>query len=142
MKRYTFSLVGLLFCIMLAACSLKEVADPIVLPEKSSVSSISVVDGDLTVTCIDDEWIGAILSILADMTPTSTASINDTPGVENYTAIHIASNDGTIKTLFFYEKKGREFVEQPYQGIYKPDPLLGVKLRDMILQASTDGCEK
>ena len=58
--------------------------------------------------------------------------------------VSIGVSDGTINincdgaagtTLFYYVDKGIEYVEQPYQGIYKPTPALGNCITEMLASA-------
>ena len=84
------------------------------------MASISVVSGDITATSIDEQWMADFMAILTDMESTSQSSISDAPNVEGYIIINLNCSDGSGKTVFFYEKNGKEYVEQPYQGIYIP----------------------
>ena len=132
MKRiYVFSIISLLIVVLLSACSSK-VADPIILPMTDDVTSITVVSGDTTATSIDKEWLGEVMSILMDMTATSKVSVNDFPSVDDYITIHLNCSGDTVKTIFFYEEQGKEYVEQSYQGIYEPDPALGTKITELL----------
>lgn len=132
MKNSAALIIYLSAVILLAACSPKKAAEPAILPALDDVASISVISGDITATSIDEEWLSEIMSILMDMEPTSIPSINDSPNVEEYTMINVNCSDGTVKTVFFYEEKGKEYVEQPYQGIYMPAPALGVKITELL----------
>ena len=132
MKRiYVFSIISLLIVVLLSACSSK-VADPIILPMTDDVTSITVVSGDTTATSIDKEWLGEVMSILMDMTATSKVSVNDFPSVDDYITIHLNCSGDTVKTIFFYEERGKEYIEQPYQGIYEPAPTLGIKITELL----------
>ena len=132
MKRiYVFPIISLLIVILLSACSSK-VADPVVLPTADDVSSITVVSGDTTATSTDKEWMGEVMSILMDMTATSKVSVNDFPSVDDYITINLNCSDDTVTTIFFYEERGKEYVEQSYQGIYEPDPALGTIITELL----------
>lgn len=130
-KTYVLSIISLLIVILLSACS-KWVAYPIELPASDDVASISIVSGDITVSCTDEEWIGEVMSVLMDMKPTSKLSVNDFPTVEDYITIYLNCFDNTNKRVFFYEEHGQEYVEQAYLGIYRPDPSLGIQIRDLL----------
>ena len=132
MKRiYVFPIISLLIVILLSACSSK-VADSVVLPTTDDVTSITVVSGDTTATSTDKEWMGEVMSILMDMTATSKVSVNDFPSVDDYITINLNCSDDTVTTIFFYEERGKEYVEQSYQGIYEPDPALGTKITELL----------
>lgn len=131
MKKMYMIFIMSLF-ILLSACSSKELADPIVLPASDDVTSITIVSGGITATSIDDEWMGEVMSILMDMESTAISSDYDAPRVEDYIIINFNCSDDTIKTIFFYEDDGKQYVEQPYQGIYIPAPALEVKITSLL----------
>ena len=131
-KRIALYIISLIVVFLLSACSSQKVADPIVLPELGDLTSISVVSGDITATSIDKQWMADIMTILTDMESTSQSSINDVPNVEGYITININCSDGSVKTVFFYEENGKEYVEQPYQGIYMPASELGGKITELL----------
>ena len=131
-KRISLYIISLIVVFLLSACSSQKVADPIVLPELGDLTSISVVSGDITATSIDKQWMADIMTILTDMESTSQSSINDVPNVEGYITINLNCSDGSVKTVFFYEENGKEYVEQPYQGIYMPASELGGKITELL----------
>lgn len=131
-KRIALYIISLIVVFLLSACSSQKVADPIVLPELGDLTSISVVSGDITATSIDKQWMADIMTILTDMESTSQSSINDVPNVEGYITINLNCSDGSVKTVFFYEENGKEYVEQPYQGIYMPASELGRKITELL----------
>ena len=102
------------------------------MPELGNLTSISVVSGDITATSIDEQWMADFMAILADTEPTNQSSINDVPNVEGYITINLSCSDGGVKTVFFYEKDGKEYVEQPYQGVYTPASELGEKITELL----------
>lgn len=131
-KRIALYIISLIVVFLLSACSSQKVADPIVLPELGDLTSISVVSGDITATSIDKQWMADIMTILTDMESTSQSSINDVSNVEGYITINLNCSDGSVKTVFFYEENGKEYVEQPYQGIYMPASELGGKITELL----------
>ncbi len=131
-KRMALYIISLIVVCLLSACSSQKVADPIVLPESGDLTSISVVSGDITATSTDKQWMADFMAILTDMESTSQSSINDVPNVEGYIIINLNCSDGSVKTVFFYEKNGKEYVEQPYQGVYTPASELGEKITELL----------
>ena len=131
-KRIALHIISLIIVFLLSACSSQKVADPIVLPELGDLASISVVSGDITATSIDEQWMADFMAILTDMESTSQPSINEDPNVKEYIAINFNCSDGSVKTVLFYEKNGKEYVEQTYQGIYMPAPELGEKITELL----------
>lgn len=131
-KRFGFYMTTLMIVILFSSCALSRKADPIILPAAGDVASISVVSGDVTAVSDDEQWIAEFMALLADMKSTSRWSINDGPTVKEYIMINLNCCDGTIKTVFFYEEYGKEYVEQPYQGIYRPASELGAKITELL----------
>ena len=109
------SLVCVLFCF--TGCGKK--ADPMVLPEAKEISSIRIELIDGTELVFED--VGSIQKILAaisDGEATSMASVQDAPVEKKYGTVNLEKIDGTT-TVFYYEKRGKYYIEQPYQGIYE-----------------------
>lgn len=76
--------------------------------------------------CTDSARIETFYQKLLSAKPTSKASVQDVPTVENATKFDLVHGE-SITSLFAYEEKGIWYVEQPYQGIYETDEsLLGL----------------
>ena len=60
--------------------------------------------------------------------------MQDFPQSDEYTSIHFEDIEGRVYTIFYYETEGTDYVEQSYQGIYKPAPALG-ELLDSLLKS-------
>ena len=60
--------------------------------------------------------------------------MQDFPQSDEYTSIHFEDIEGRVYTIFYYETEGTDYVEQTYQGIYKPAPALG-ELLDSLLES-------
>lgn len=133
-KKYKKAAVIALFIFLLTACG--KPGRPIMLPDREEVISISVSDGERTGYSPDageeaDEFISDFLDALTNMEITNKESITDAPPNVDYITIGLKCRDKTT-TLFYYEDKGTEYVEQPYQGIYKPDAALGLYITEML----------
>lgn len=106
--------------------------NPVILPSPDEIIAVSL-EHDSTVTNYDyKEWIGEFINILTDMDITDESSVQDMPDIDDYTKIDIVCNDGTTYTLFYYEKTGVSYVEQPYHGIYEPAPALGYYIESLL----------
>ncbi|MCM1253450.1 MAG: DUF5301 domain-containing protein [Clostridium sp.] len=124
--------------IILCACGKQKQGNPIVLPDREIIS-ISVSDGEKTGFSSykgdeEEAFISEFKCILMDMETTNKESINDAPTNKDYITINLHCEDKTT-TLFYYKEKGTEYVEQPYQGIYKPAPALGFYITEMLNSA-------
>lgn len=111
--------VSLMVEILLLGCG--KHAAPIVLPSANDIDSICITTFDETeVSFSDKAWIEQFITIVNETKATTKASIQDVPNAETYGKVDISNNNGVI-TLFYYTEKGKYYIEQPYQGIYKAD---------------------
>ena len=100
---------------ILPGCTIRK-APPIELP--STVQSIKIrTISDSNITITNSEQIDWIMTVLNHAVPTWQQSTNDQPVDKDYGSITINSN-GVPTTLYYYEKGGACYIEQPYQGIY------------------------
>lgn len=121
------------------ACQSTSAANPIMLPDREDIISIGVTDGDKVAYSPNTEeeasaFIDEFYAILTNMESTRKASINDAPVNEDYISISLNCED-TTSTIFYYKDKNIEYIEQPYQGIYKPEPALGVMITELLEKA-------
>lgn len=108
----------LLALALLAGCG--KPAAPIDLPFDDAVAAVGMITmsgEDIYFT--DPGRIKAVMDILREAEPTRRQSVNDQPtNVARYGTVSIyASGQSTV--VYYYEKDGRHYVEQPYQGIYR-----------------------
>lgn len=137
MKKKLYYIICLYGFISVMLCACGKQGNPIRLPDKEDVISISVSDGEKRAMFPVEEGesaasVGEILSILLDMEVTNKESINDVPVNKDSITINLNCSDNSGTTLFYYEDKGTEYVEQPYQGIYKPAPALGFYITELL----------
>lgn len=121
MKTYRIIFSVLLVIGLITACGKK--GRPIVLPATSDVTSIEIQTGGTSAVSIDPDYIEEFMRILSDMEITNQQSISDAPSVDDCISIIFHCDDGAT-VVYFYQKKNTDYVEQPYQGIYKPGPEL------------------
>ena len=127
MKKF-LSLFLYLTCILtLTACGKK--AAPITLPQADKITSIDVTIEENTVSHSDKTWISEIIADISSSEPTKKESVQDVPQAESYIKIDFRLEKGTI-TIFAYEDRGKYYLEQPYQGIYKTDRKLYERLKE------------
>ena len=70
-----------------------------------------------------------IIADISSSEPTKKESVQDAPRVESYIRIDFRLETGTI-TIFAYEDRGKYYLEQPYQGIYKIERKLFERLQE------------
>ena len=131
MKKF-LSLFLCLTCILtLAACGKK--AAPITLPQADKITSIDITIEENTVSHSDKTWMSEIIADISSSKPTKKESVQDVPQAESYIRIDFRHETGTeteIITIFAYEDRGKYYLEQPYQGIYKIDSQLFGRLQE------------
>ena len=127
MKKF-LSLFLFLTCILtLAACGKK--AAPITLPQADKITSIDITIEENTVSHSDKTWMSEIIADISSSKPTKKESVQDVPQAESYIRIDFRHETGTI-TIFAYEDRGKYYLEQPYQGIYKIERRLFERLNE------------
>lgn len=131
MKKF-LSLFLCLTCILtLAACGKK--AAPITLPQADKITSIDITIEENTVSHSDKTWMSEIIADISSSKPTKKESVQDVPQAESYIRIDFRHETGTeteIITIFAYEDRGKYYLEQPYQGIYKIERRLFERLNE------------
>lgn len=96
-------------------------AEPIVLPAVNEIDSINITTFDGSeVSYSDKEWIEQFIAVVTQAEATTKESVQDIPTAEFYGKVDI-SNNGGITTFFYYTEDGKNYIEQPYQGIYVTD---------------------
>ncbi|MBD5451905.1 MAG: DUF5301 domain-containing protein [Lachnospiraceae bacterium] len=134
MKKRKLILAVIMITFLFAACG-KTQKMPVLLPDRADIISIGVTDGEKSAVSPNTEkeateFIDAFYAILVDMETTNKESVTDAPTNKDYIMINLNCDDkGT--TLFYYKENGIEYVEQPYQGIYKPKTSLEEKISEL-----------
>lgn len=118
-KRMMFAGIVIAMCIVsLVGCG--KTAEPISLPASVDVTKIDIETPDgarISFNVFSD--IEQIVETLNGAEPTRTPSVNDQPtNVDAYGRVSIDSG-GETTVLYYYDRDGRHFVEQPYAGIYE-----------------------
>ena len=127
MKKF-LSLFLFLTCILtLVACGKK--AAPITLPQADKITSIDITIEENTVSHSDKTWISEIIADISSSKPTKKESVQDVPQADSYIKIDFRHETGII-TIFAYEDRGKYYLEQPYQGIYKIERKLFERLTE------------
>lgn len=136
MKKIKTILAALLVLCAVTACGKK--GGPIILPDTADITSIEISDENTSVISIDQSFIEEFMPLLADMEITNKRSSNDAPSVDDYISIDLHCDDRT-STIFYYKKNDVDYIEQPYQGIYKPGPELKAMMSELFV--SIDGTD-
>ena len=117
----------LLALALLAGCG--KPAAPIDLPSDHAVTEVGgvTINGEEFAVTEPDQ-IEAVMRLLRAAEPTRRQSVNDSPSnVASYGIVSIYAGDRTT-VVYYYEKDGKHYIEQPYRGIYRledsPEDLL------------------
>lgn len=119
MKKF-IKCTWMVVCIIgLMGCGKK--AEPIVFPAINEIDSINIKTFDGSeVSYSDQEWIEQFIAVVTQAKATTKDSVQDVPNAEVYGKVDISNNGGTT-TIFYYAENGKNYIEQPYQGIYVTD---------------------
>lgn len=134
MDKYKHALLSIFILCFLTACGKKE--DSIILPATEDVSAITFYDSSVSAASITPDFIEEFMVLLETMENTDRQSVNDTPSADEYIEISLECEDKTV-TIFYYKEYDTSYIEQPYQGIYKPDARLGEMITELF--DSVDG---
>lgn len=114
------AVLAVLSLALLAGCG--KPAAPIDLPSDDAVAAVGMITmsgEDIYFT--DPDRIEAVMRFLRAAEPTRTPSVNDQPtNVARYGIVSIYSGDHTT-VVYYYEKDGKHYIEQPYRGIYRTE---------------------
>ncbi len=93
------------------------------LPQADDLDRISLAQGETGKVILDTQKISEVLNIIGGTQRTTTEeSIQDSPvNVDGEIRVDFHFAEGGASTLFIYEKSGKYFIEQPYNGIYPMD---------------------
>lgn len=112
------TVLAVLALALLAGCGKR--AAPIDLPPDTAVTEVCVVtmNGE-EIAVTEPDRIEAVMRFLRAAEPTRRQSVNDRPtNVAIYGIVTIRAGDRTT-VVYYYEKSGGYYIEQPYQGIYR-----------------------
>lgn len=94
------------------------------IPSDDSVYNINLEQNGKKIEVSEQDKIKDIIYIISEVKRTTTSeSIQDSPiNVENKIKIDFKYKENKTSTVFVYKKKGKYFIEQPYNGIYRISP--------------------
>ncbi|WP_051188607.1 DUF5301 domain-containing protein [Proteocatella sphenisci] len=96
--------------------------EPVILTPDDKVSSIRIeqINEGISLGAIeisDNKDIQTVLNAFENTNKTLKDSVNDSPSVKNYFKIDILGS--TTQTFYLYNDGRKNYIEQPYSGIYK-----------------------
>lgn len=92
------------------------------IPDADDISNVSIeINGNEAETA-DEEIIKNLIDELSRSRRTFRSS-NGEPTVNPFWRIELTSTDGSTDTYYFYELSGNNYVERPYEKIYRVDSI-------------------
>lgn len=124
MKKIITVIVCSISFLVLSACVSKK---KLILPEPESISVISIqkkLSDNVKTINKKDDISGLIKEIQKQSKSTSLESVNDQPtNVKDYIIIKFYhQNEEKDSVVYLYTKKKRQYIEQPYAGIWEVNP--------------------
>ena len=99
---------------------LPKKAAPIDIPPIDDTISIEVITiGGSKADILDKNQIEAVMNHLISAEPTRIQSVNDQPTNEEAFGTININTDDVVWVLYYYEKNGKHYIEQPYRGVYE-----------------------
>ena len=133
MKKIITVIVCSISFLVLSACVSKK---KLILPEPESISVISLqkkLSEDIKTINKREEISELIKEIQRQSKSTSLESVNDQPtNVKDYIIIKFYhQNEEKDSVVYLYTKKKRQYIEQPYVGIWQVSPDIANRIEEI-----------
>ena len=133
MKKIIIMIVCSISFLVLSACVSKK---KLILPEPESISVISLQkkpSEDIKTINKREEISKLIKEIQRQSKSTSLESVNDQPtNVKDYIIIKFThQNEEKDSVVYLYTKKKRQYIEQPYVGIWEVNPVIANRIEEI-----------
>mgnify|MGYP001638864515 FL=1 len=117
-KMSLFFLITMVFIVyILTGCAKKDKSD--IVKESFDLQEISItLYNKKCINVTESEKMQDIVKVINDTTSKKEESTQDVPDVDKYGKIVLMSKENE-KTLYYYEKKDKYYIEEPYVGIYQ-----------------------
>ena len=135
MKKIITVIVCSISFLVLSACVSKK---KLILPESEKISVISLqkkLSEDVKTINKREEISKLIEEIQKQSKSTSLESVNDQPtNVKDYIIIKLYhQNEEKDSVVYLYTKKKRQYIEQPYVGIWQVSPDIANRIEEIFL---------
>ncbi|WP_461810917.1 DUF5301 domain-containing protein [Faecalimonas sp.] len=112
--------IVLLACVLLYIFFMQRNRYTLTFPKGDDLENISLEMGSVTKEIIDEKTMKEfVLELSGDGRMTKQESVNDSPGVKRYTKVELNFKEKGSSVVYFYEEKGKYYLEQPYNGVYE-----------------------
>ena len=131
-KLFTIIVCSISFLVLSACISKKK----LILPEPATISVISLqkkTSEDIKTINKREEISKLIKEIQRQSKSTSLESVNDQPtNVKDYIIIKFChQNEEKDSVVYLYNKKKRQYIEQPYAGIWEVNPDIASRIEEI-----------
>lgn len=110
--------LALVLAAFLMGCSKGQEAAKLVI-DPANVEKVTVVLPNKKKTVVRDaKQVQELVDVLNSATATREESVQDTPTVAKYGKLVLKSKQKS-RVLYYYQKSGKWYVEDPYNGIYQ-----------------------
>ena len=135
MKKIITIIVCSISFLVLSACVSKK---KLILPEPETISVISLqekISEDVKTITKREEISKLIEEIQKQSKSTTFESLNDQPtNVKDYIIIKFYhQNEEKDSVVYLYTKKKRQYIEQPYAGIWEVNPDIANRIKEFFL---------
>ena len=133
MKKIITIIVCSISFLVLSACVSKK---KLILPEPETISVISLqekISEDVKTITKREEISKLIEEIQKQSKSTTFESLNDQPtNVKDYIIIKFYhQNEEKDSVVYLYTKKKRQYIEQPYAGIWEVNPVIANRIEEI-----------
>ena len=135
MKKIITIIVCSISFLVLSACVSKK---KLILPEPGTISVISLqkkISEDVKIITKREEISKLIENIQKQSKYTTFESVNDQPtNVKDYIIIKFYhQNEENYSVVYLYTKKEKQYIEQPYTGIWEVNPDIANRIEEAFL---------
>lgn len=103
----------------LSGCAEKNNAE--IVKESSNLQEINLtLYNGKSVNVTESEKVEDIVKVINSAESTKEESVQDVPNAKQYGKIILVSKEDE-RTLYYYEREGKYYIEEPYVGIYQCD---------------------
>ena len=132
MKKFIPIIVCSFSFLVLSTCVSKK---KLILPEPETISGIYLqngISGDVKIINKKDDISKLIKEIQKQSKSTTLKSVNDQPtNVKDYIIIKFYhQNEEKDSVVYLYTKKKRQYIEQPYAGIWEVNPDIANRIEE------------
>ena len=132
MKKFIPIIVCSISFLVLSTCVSKK---KLILPEPETISGIYLqngISGDVKIINKKDDISKLIKEIQKQLKSTTLKSVNDQPtNVKDYIIIKFYhQNEEKYIVVYLYTKKKRQYIEQPYAGIWEVNPDIANRIEE------------